>query len=245
MLRTKKEESAEELALKLYEQDREAAQQKQAEEAAFAEIEVPVEYLQKARTQIAAKKAGNKNQIVIAILIAFAIALAVTSLMLIGQPPAPAPPVVIPKQTAWLLETSPGAEATTTIDSQGFTELQVIKFGNEERYFATLRYPSDPIETRGLSKVVIKARGTLPKFRLRLMQGTDSYLTPPMALNPATKQYEFPLSQLQHTRPSNGGNTDLGFGKPNRIDVLQVQTGVYVNPRDASGTLTIESINVN
>jgi hypothetical protein len=77
------------------------------------------------------------------------------------------------------------------------------------------------------------------------MQGTDSYLTPPMALNPVTKQYEFPLSQLQHTRPSNGGNTNLGFGKPDRIDVLQVQTGVYVNPRDASGTLTIESINVN
>lgn len=248
MLRTKKEESAEELALKLYEQDREAAQQKQAEEAAFAEIEVPVEYLQQARAQLAEKGQRKQHVIVAAALAAVFLALAIFLVISLSQPPppvVPAPPIVVPQTTAWILETSPDADATTTMDANGFTELKVNGFGQDPRYFATLRYPAGPMETRGLSKIVIKARGTLPKFRLRLMQGSDSYLTPPLALNPVTRQYEFPLSQLQHTRPSNGGNTNLGFGKPERIDVMQVQTGIYVNPRDAKGTLTIESINVN
>jgi hypothetical protein len=240
MLGFRKQESAEELAIRLHAEDTERLQQSQAELEAFQEIGIPSEYLERARKQIADQNAReNTNRLrtaVARVAVIFAVALGI----LIFRPPAPAEPIRLTSPSVYALDVSPGTNAEFSSNV-----LTVNKFGTGKEYFATLRANSQPIGTTGLTNVKVIARGSLPAFRIRIISGRDSFVTSPFTLKNEWQTFQIRLDQLSHNRPGTAGFERVGIGRPDRIDIIQVQTGMYVNPQDASGTLEIERLEID
>jgi len=90
----------------------------------------------------------------------------------------------------------------------------------------------------------VQARGELA-FRVRFVRGDRSYLSPVLRPGAEWQTFRVPLANLTETqRDGNRWVTrqENGARLPDQVAEVQLQTGRFVNPPDATGTLQVRDV---
>ncbi len=243
------------LAVELHAKDQEELQKRLATEAAMEEASVPPEYLRRAeemrKQQAEAKAKRRQVPLIFAACLVPPLALAAYLAFL----RAPSTPIeetfASAPELRWTLETSPGTHANVAFQG-GRATIKVDNFAvapdgtQKGRHWATLRSIDGRKNLRTLNQLTFRARGEgLSRVRFRFVEGKRSWVTPAFLVDGNWKDYRVSLGQLdKYERKNDTERSDGAFDDRVRSSVaeIQIQTGSFVNPLDAKGTLEVDDV---
>jgi len=250
------EDEVTQLAVRMYARDAERDADLRARVAALEEVDVPPEYLERAEAEIVRKEeAAAKRRLVIQGCLALvALTFIVNVANALRPPSAPlTESFASGSSQRWTFERSTGTIAEASLDG-GLAKIEVRRFGVNPtpplagRHWATLRSITGPKDLRTLKELSFRARGVgLQRVRLRFVRGNDSWATPPVLLDGAWTTYRFSLDRLERFRDNGRRSKIVGNGAERvagQVNELQVQTGSFVNPVDATGVVEVDDITI-
>lgn len=259
--RPDEEERVAQLAVRLYQQDLERRLNEQAAQSALKDLQVPPEYLDKARLAYAQSQLaqGAMRKVRAAALAGIAV-LAVTLLFALtdrGWNPLSRPhPFVLPSDVSqWNLDanesTVSNLEATSANGVPGI-RLKVDSFRPSTsvewkgHYWASAQVMDGPYDLRGLNTMTFQARANgLRRIRFRFLGTYKEWDSRPMDLTGDWKTYTIDLNRLGDFDLSwtNGMPTFHGVSHPSEtLNAIQFQSGEYLNAIDARGTVDVAAV---
>jgi hypothetical protein len=256
------------VAVELHDRDRERQETEAALSGALEEMEVPPEYLRKAKEELdrrSAEKSRRRKQVlkVLALSAGFVTGFVLLSTFLNGgrlplTAPPPSPPLTYDfsgdVRSQWTSDFNGGTQGQLDFPKEangnGFASLRVDRFQTasgtqfQGRHWANLETVDGPKDFTTLKSVSFRARGEgLSRVRLRLESGQDGWVSEAFTLTKDWQTYRVRLDGLRHYRLIDGQYRPMGGDQvADKIDQIQFQAGMHVNPVEASGRIDIDDI---
>lgn len=242
------------LAVELHARDQEAQQTSQAQAAALGEMDIPPEYLKRARREQRRKeRAAEERRAAIGVLSSMALLIAALGTYLALRPPSKpiAETFAASATQRWTLDTNEGTQARVSF-AAGTARIEVDRFAPSPgprfpgRHWATLRTIDGDKNLRTLQSLSFRARGEgLSRVRFRFVRGSRSYVTPSFLVNPGWQEFRVPLDNLRRFKDEERtSERDGTFTRrvASKVEEVQVQTGSFINSVDSRGILEIDDI---
>ncbi|MEA2552974.1 MAG: hypothetical protein QOJ65_1150 [Fimbriimonadaceae bacterium] len=258
----KNEEQLARVAIEMYQKDQERQLAEKSMQDALQEMEVPEEYLERARAELYRRNVEQQASQIQArktrmLTLAAVMVLAVFLGPLLATLLRPARPFTlgfanIPQ--TWAFEQNDGTIARLQpliIDGKRVARIKVSQFAPSRNsiyrgdYWAQARTTNGPFDMRKLNEVTFRARGEgLSTLRLRFKSADDEWITPAIGLGKDWQEYKINLNTLTRSKIERNQYIPIGEGRiGDKIDSAQVQVGEYINPVDSYGTVDVDDLN--
>jgi hypothetical protein len=253
-MRTRQRETDEttRLAVEMYTRDQEALHHRLAAEAALDEVQVPPDYLRRAEEALQQRQTARRQWRIVLGLVGVAFVATAASIVVVRSRP-PSVPIVESFASAphqkWSLDVNEGSRASVDF-ANGHAKIKVDRFvaGEDGKFWATLRSIDGDKNLRTLNNLSFRARGEgLTHVRFRFVNGSKSWVTPSYEIRPEWQSFSIPLDRLNQFKKKRDKETSDGAydDRPNSsVSEIQIQTGVHVNPKDATGTVEVDEIEI-
>lgn len=255
-------------AIELQDKERSAkarAADEQHFRAAVAEVGVEQRFLDEAERDIARevaaeeaeakmraeKRAAMGRRAAVGMGLLFAASLVSIGIARIAFPPALQPWIEpMDSPTGWSLDVNPGSEVSmdfVPVSGRGsVATLTVERFvaDPEGQFRANLDGFSVPSSLRGYETLSVDLSGTLPNARVYLEAGPDErWRSPALSVSEAWSTHDVPIRTFEHQLKQGGRWQTVSQGDvPDGLTQLSVKVGHFMNPIDASGTVSVDAI---